>query len=80
MKLSTKGFALSLGILSGVLVFLLTNFSILRGGTGQRLYILRGFFYGYSVSFVGSLIGFVWVFVSMFIIGWVFAWLYNKLC
>jgi type II secretory pathway component PulF len=79
MKLNAKALALSAGILWGLLIFLLTNISLLRGGEGEHLSRLSQFYIGYSFSFLGSLIGLVWGFVTMFIVGWVFAWLYNKL-
>jgi type II secretory pathway component PulF len=78
MKLNAKALALSAGIIWGLLIFLLTNISLLRGGGGEHLSRLAQFYIGYSFSFVGSLIGLVWGFVTMFIVGWVFAWLYNK--
>lgn len=78
MKLDTKALALSLGIVWGVLVFLMTNISLLRGGKGEHLSRLAQFYLGYSFSFEGSIIGLVWGFISMFIVGWVLAVLYNK--
>lgn len=78
MKLVPKAFGLSTGILWGVVVFLVTNVSLLRGGKGELLSRLALIYPGYSFSFVGSLVGFVWGFVTMFIIGWLLALLYNK--
>jgi len=78
MKLNAKALALSAGILWGLMIFLLTNISLLRGGEGEHLSRLAQFYIGYSFSFLGSLIGLVWGFVTMFIVGWVFALLYNK--
>jgi hypothetical protein len=78
MKLNPKAWSLSLGIVWGLVIFLLTNISLLRGGAGEHLGRLSVVYIGYSFSFVGSLVGFVWGFVSMFIIGWVLASLYNK--
>ena len=78
MKLNAKALALSAGMIWGLLIFLLTNIRLLRGGEGEHLSRLSQFYIGYSFSFLGSLIGLVWGFVTMFIVGWVFAWLYNK--
>ena len=78
MKLTPKALALSLGIVWGVMVFLVTNLSILLGGRGELLTRLSLFYLGYSFSFVGSLVGLVWGFVTMFIVGWVLAWIYNR--
>jgi len=79
MKLHAKALGLSAGIVWGLVIFLLTNISLLRGGEGEHLSKLAQFYIGYSFSFLGSLIGLVWGFVSMFIAAWVTAWLYNKL-
>ena len=78
MKLNAKALGLSAGIIWGLLIFLLTNISLLRGGEGEHLSRLAQFYIGYSFSFLGSLIGLVWGFVTMFIAAWVFALLYNK--
>jgi len=78
MKLQAKAFALSLGIVGGLTIFLVTNWSLLRGSKGEHLSLLGNFFLGYSFSFFGSLIGLVWGFVTMFVVGWVVASLYNK--
>ena len=77
MKLDGKAFALASGIVWGVVVFLATNVSLLRGG-GETLSKLAQVYPGYAVSFVGSIIGLVWGFVTMFVLAWVFVWLYNK--
>ena len=79
MKLNSKAFALSAGIVWSVVVFLLTNISLLGGGHGHHLSALARIYIGYSFSFVGSIVGLFWGFVSMLIVAWVFAWLYNKL-
>lgn len=79
MKLNPKAFALSVGTVWGVVVFLMTNLSLLRGGKGEHLSRLAQIYLGYSFSFAGSLVGLVWGFVSAFVVGWVLAWLYNRL-
>ena len=66
-KLNPKAFALALGIVWGLIIFLLTNISLLRGGEGEHLSRLSQFYIGYSFSFLGSLIGLVWGFVTMFV-------------
>ena len=78
MKLDEKAFALASGIVWGVVVFVLTNIIMLRGGTGEHLSRLSQVYPGYAVSFVGSLIGLAWGFVSMFLAALLAAWLYNK--
>ena len=79
MKLNKNAFALALGIVWGLVVFLVTNISLLRGGHGGTLGGLSQIYVGYSFSFLGSIIGLVWGFVTMSIAAWVAAWLYNRL-
>ncbi|MGD1046132.1 MAG: hypothetical protein ABR936_12565 [Bacteroidota bacterium] len=80
MKLNVKAFALSAGIVWGLVIFLMTNISLLQGGTGGNISRLSHFYYGYSFSFVGSIIGLIWGFVTMFVAAWIFCILYNVLC
>jgi len=79
MKLNKNAFALALGIVWGVIVFLVTNIDLLRGGSGEHLSRLSQIYLGYRVSFLGSIIGLLWGFVTMSIAAWVAAWLYNRL-
>jgi hypothetical protein len=79
MKLNARAFALSAGIIWGVIIFLVTNINLLRGGKGEFLSHLSQIYVGYSCSFGGSLIGLIWGFVTMFVAAWVFAFLYNTL-
>ena len=78
MKLNTRAFALAAGIIWGIVVFAVTNISLLRGGKGEHLSKLAQIYPGYSFSFAGSIIGFLWAFVSMLILAWLLAFLYNK--
>jgi hypothetical protein len=77
MKLNAKAFSLAAGIVWGIVVFLVTNISILRHGQGLTLSKLAQIYPGYSFSFVGSVVGLIWGFVSMALLAWLFAWLYN---
>jgi hypothetical protein len=67
------------GILLGGIIFVATNWLILKGGhpVGPHLALLGQYFIGYRVTFVGSLIGFGYGFVTGFIAGYSLAWLYN---
>ena len=78
MRLKSKAFALTCGIIWGLAVVLMTFWVMMRGG-GNTLILLEQFYFGYSVSFLGAIIGFIWGFVDGFIGGWFFAWLYNYL-
>jgi hypothetical protein len=78
MKLNIKGFALTVGICWGAAAFLLTLLSLLHG-TGEHLKLLGLVFFGYQVSYLGSIMGLVYGFVEGFASGALFAWLYNRL-
>lgn len=74
------------GIVTGLVVFVATNWLILRGGhtgphgevvIGPHLSLLSQFFVGYRVTFVGSIIGFVYAFVLGFLLGFGIAITYN---
>jgi hypothetical protein len=81
MVLNVKLLGMVLGILFGSMLFLATNFLILKGGenVGAHLALLSVFFPGYRVTFFGSLIGFFYMFVLGFIIGIVIGAVYNKI-
>lgn len=77
MELSKKAFGLTAGILWGVAIFLLTIILILKGTEGEHLSRLGTFYFGYRLSFLGSIIGLIWGFVHGFISGWLFAFIHN---
>ena len=77
--LNAKVLGLILGILFGLIIFIATNWLVIKGGPymGQHLQLLGNFFIGYRVSFLGSIIGFFWGFALGTLIGTSIAWLYN---
>ena len=77
MKLNTKAFALTCGLIWGFAVFLITWWIIFfEGATGEITFI--GMLYrGYNISPIGSVIGLIWAFFDGLIGGFIFAWLYN---
>ncbi len=77
MKLNIKGFALAVGIIWSLSVFLLTLLSLMHG-KGEHLVLLQIIFVGYSVSYLGSVIGLIYGFVVGSATGAFFAWLYNQ--
>jgi ABC-type antimicrobial peptide transport system permease subunit len=79
--LNVKLFGILLGFLFGSLLFLATNFLILKGGenVGAHLALLSVFFPGYRVTFVGSIIGFLYMFLLGCIVGIVIGLVYNKI-
>ncbi len=80
IRLNEKLLGIVLGFLLGVLLFLMTNFLVLKGGpqVGPHLALLNQFFPGYRVTFLGSLIGFCYGFVVGFLVGIVLGAVYNK--
>ena len=79
LRLNAKLFGMAFGILSGLTLFIATNWLLIKGGDpiGPHLSMLNEFFIGYSVSFVGSLVGFGYSFVVGFAAGWFMARVYN---
>lgn len=75
-KLHPVSLGLSLGILSGVLIFFMGLFAM--GGYGVEYVAMVGSVYvGYAPTFLGSLLGGIWGFIEGFIVGALVAWLYN---
>ena len=70
-----------LGLLSGLILFVATNWLVIRGGEtpGQHLQLLAQYFPGYTVTFLGSIIGFFWAFLVGFLSGLLLGSIYNKL-
>jgi hypothetical protein len=78
--------AVVVGIITGLVIFVATNWLILEGGhigphgepvIGPHLSLLSQFFVGYRVTFLGSLIGFAYGFVSGCLVGYSIARVYN---
>lgn len=67
------------GIVIGSLLFVATNWLVLKSGenVGSHLVLLSQFFPGYSVSFLGSFIGLAYGILSGFVLGWLIALIYN---
>ena len=79
IRLNANILGLVLGIIAGLLVFVTTNFLILKGGAvvGPHLGLLSNFFPYYSVTFPGSIVGFFWGLVFGYVAGFVVGSLYN---
>ena len=76
MNLRKRALGLSLGIVWGLAIFVVTILSRMRG-MGQTLPVLRGYYLGYTVSYLGAFVGFAWGFVYGFIGGLLIAWFYD---
>lgn len=70
---------ITLGILCSLAIFVVTNFLILKGGpnAGAHLQLLSQFFYGYEVTFFGSVIGAVYGLLIGYLAGAIIAVIYN---
>ncbi len=79
--LNAKVFGLTLGIVCGLVLFLATNWLVLKGGepVGPHLSLLSQYFIGYRVSFAGSFIGFLYGFACGTLVGSFIGWFYNKI-
>jgi hypothetical protein len=67
------------GLVAGLGLFVATNWLVVKGGrvVGPHLSLLRQFFIGYEVTFLGSLIGFAYAFGCGFVAGYVVSIVYN---
>ena len=87
-RFNIKVMGLALGIVLGSIIFVATNWLIIKGGhnteegkyvVGPHLQLLSHFFIGYRVSFLGSIIGFAYGFALGTICGAIIGWVYNKI-
>jgi protoporphyrinogen oxidase len=78
-RLDKLAFAISVGTVCSLAVFIVTILLIIKGGptVGPTLSLLDQFFTGYSVTLKGAFIGFGYSFLWGFIFGWFFAYLRN---
>lgn len=88
LRLNVKIVGLVLGIVMGFIIFIGTNWLIIKGGhitpdgkyiVGPHLQLLSQFFIGYKVSFLGSIIGFFYGFALGTLCGSAIGWIYNKM-
>lgn len=81
LVLDAKVLGFTAGILCGLLLFVATNWLVVKGGeqVGQNLQLLGQYFIGYRVSFFGSIIGFFYGFACGTLGGALVGWLYNRI-
>ena len=78
-RMDKLSFATALGSVTGLLVFLVTIFLVIRGGdiVGPNLQLLGQYFSGYTVTIKGAFIGMIYSFFYGFLFGWLFAYIRN---
>jgi len=78
-KVEPVALGLSIGLTSGILLFLATLILVLRGGpvVGPTLGLLNHYLPGYNVSVPGSMLGLIYGFSLGFLVGWGTALLRN---
>ena len=81
LKLDRVAFGVSLGTVTGLVLFLATLILVAKGGdvVGPNLRLLSQYFPGYHVTASGSALGLVYGFLTGFIGGWFFALLRNTM-
>jgi hypothetical protein len=79
LRVNARLWGITFGLVAGMVLFVATNFLILRGGgtVGPHLALLGVFLPGYRVTFIGSLIGFVYLFVIGYALGRLVGTVYN---
>ena len=81
LRLNAKVLGLALGILFGLVIFMATNWLVIKGGrpVGPHLELLGQYFIGYRVTFLGSLIGFAYGLAIGTLSGALLGWIYNHI-
>jgi protoporphyrinogen oxidase len=78
-RIDKLGFATATGSISGLIVFLTTLFTIIKGDevVSFSLQLLSQYFFGYTVNIKGAFVGMIYGFSWGFLFGWFFAYLRN---
>ena len=78
-RLNGKVLGFVIGAVFAVGIFVATNWLVLKGGevVGPHMGLLDQFYWGYSVTFVGSFVGAAYAFVTGFLCGLFIGWIYN---
>jgi hypothetical protein len=79
LKLNGVLLGIVFGLVGALVIFVATLFLTVKGGPnpGRHLTLLNQFFWGYSVTYLGSLVGALYGLIVGFVAGWVVAWVYN---
>lgn len=77
MKLSPKAVGLTMGILSGLALLIMTLLSLYANYLTHFSELLIDVYPYYEISLQGAFAGLVWGFIDGLIGGLLFAWIYN---
>ena len=82
MKLNVKAFALTIGLVWAVALFLIILANLIWCEYGVALLdVVDSIYPGYHRgTTVGLIVGPLYGFVDAVVAGWIFAWLYNRFC
>lgn len=75
--LHKRAFGMAWGLVSGLLVVLLTVVGIVLPEGREGIALLAEYFAGYSVSWRGAVVGFAWGWFVGFVAGWFLAFMRN---
>ena len=75
--LKKNAFGLACGLVVGLGLFILTNYLVLIHHGGETLIKLNQIYWGYAITFGGSLLALIYGFVTAYLVGWFIALLYN---
>ena len=80
-RLNERAWGITGGLLMGLGLFIATIILVIKGGPnpGPHLSLLKVYFPGYRVTFLGSLVGFVYAFVLGYALGRLIGSVYNLL-
>jgi len=79
-RLEARALGLVGAVIGGLGLFVMTAWLLLKGGTqvGPHLQLLGQYFYGYSVTWPGSLVGLIYGALVGGSIGWMVGTIYNR--
>lgn len=80
-RLKARLLAIVFGTICGLGLFVMTAWLIIKGGAnvGEHLRLLRHFFIGYDVTWLGAFIGLAYGAVVGGVIGWAIGIVYNRI-
>jgi len=80
-KIKTEALALVSALIGGAGLFVMTVWLVIKDGpqVGQHLQLLSHYFFGYSVTWRGSIVGLFYGALTGGVVGWAIGTIYNKL-